>query len=279
MGVAGMGPFVPWVKRLDCGNISKYTLYTHQGRPPDPVLKVDDEHYMDRQGHIWKYRRSETKGDDIRSLKRSFARLRDLINANATDPERMLFVTYTYDTKSLGYEPDLKQVSKHMRTMFCAMRKDGYRFEYIYTVERQGRGVWHTHCIYFFPTVAPYLPGDYLSKVWGHGFVSVSQRFKDSTVANVGAYLCADLTYSGGAGADEHKRVKDSRLLNYASGTHLYRCSRGIRRPVEVPMDYGQYLEETEGRTPIYEQQVVMRPPGCIGFHWYRYEHYDELTD
>ena len=296
VSVVGLGAGVkradglPWCKVVDCGRVLKGTVYSDRTFGPqieylpegtqvfdsegnEVPLREGSRWFVDKDGLFRQTRVSEVKGDNIASLKRSFARLRDLINCNALYPDRVLFVTFTYDPKRLDGELTLKKVSCDMRNSFARLRRD-YRFEYIYTVEQQGNGRWHQHCLLFFEHTAPYLEQRYLEWVWQAGFVKVSKRFDDAGIANVGAYVVADLTY--GEGKDEHGRIKNERLMRYKSGTRLYRCSRGIRRPEVSHMDYHDYEQFVSGLgEPIFESEKTVRDPQWpLNARHYKYQHF-----
>lgn len=282
---------MPYVKMVDCGRVLKRKLYTDRTcgaqvkympegtkvfntEGNERELPQGSRWFVDKDGLIRCTEVSRTKGDNIDSLKRSFARLRDIINSNALVPENVLFVTFTYDPKRLKKVLDLKKVSNDMGNAFRRLKKDGYKFEYVYTVEKQGNGNWHQHCLLFFDARAPYFEQEYLEWVWQHGFVKVSKRFDGTDIANIGAYVCADLTY--GEGKDEHGRIKNERLLKYESGAHLYRCSRGIKRPVEYQVDYEQSQQIVAGLgEPIFTlDKKVINPHSVSDVRHYRYEHY-----
>lgn len=112
--------------------------------------------------------------------------------------------------------------------------------EYISVVEPQGRGAWHCHIVYVWPTAAPYIPNKTLADLWGHGFVRV-EALQDCD--NVGAYLTAyladiplDEAQPGQVGEIKEvqgkKFLKGGRLVMYPPGMNLYRASRGIKKPV-----------------------------------------------
>ena len=281
---------MPYCKIVDCGRIVKRKLYSDYSagcqvtylpkgtkvfrtNGEEIVLEQGQRHYVDKDGIIRQTRVSKKKGDNIDSIKRSFARLRDLINANAQVPDRVLFVTMTYDPKKLRSELTLKKVSNDMGNAFRRMKKR-YTFEYIYTVEKQGNGRWHQHCLLFFDEKAPYLEQKYLEWVWQAGFVKVSKRFDDTEIANIGAYVCADMTY--GENKDEHGRIKNERLMGYDAGAHLYRCSKGVKRPVEYSVDYEQSQKVVSGLgEPIYVmEKKTVNPHNVADVRHYRYEHF-----
>ncbi len=265
--------YVPNVKRVQCGQIVKFTLSSHESAPP-VMQRLNSDYYIDGQGFLQKYRRSEVKGENIDSVKRTFARLRDLINCNAIDKSKVLFITLTYDPKKLKSELTTKKLSNDVRKFFRRLRDTGLCFEHIYVVEKQGNGRWHAHVLLFCQCKPPFMSNEYLESLWHWGYVKVSKRFQEDGIKNIGAYICADLTFSGDA-KNAHKAEKDSRLLNYRSGLHLYRCSPGIKRPTVTRPDYSEYLQEIECLDkPIFETEKVLSFGDGSAPRYYLYQHY-----
>lgn len=266
--------FEPYVKRKDCGRFVKYCLQSHKPQAPR-YQYLSEDWYINSAGYLAKFVRSESKGDNLDSVRRSFARLRDIINANIVHPENVLFVTYTYDPKRLSVPLTLKKVSKDMRNCFTRWRSSGHEFEYVYTIEQQGNGNWHQHCLMFFPSPAPYVPQEDLETYWKLGFVRISKRFDaGEQIEDVGAYVCADMTF--GEAGDEHGREKVERLKSYPSGAHLYRCSRGIVRPEETEVRVSDYVHEANmlGQPVYHNDKVIKFGESPDSWRWFRYEHF-----
>lgn len=273
------------VIRKDCGNVTKYTYCSHAPSDDPPVTcyfpkgtVIDAQippdgcrYYLDKNGFLKVTKpASQVKGDNIESVKRSFNRLHDLIATNATDPEKLLFVTFTYDPKRLKSPLTLKKVSSDMGNFFRVFRKD-YPCEYIYTVEQQANTNWHMHVLLFFDFKPPYIPDDYLVSTWGKGFVRISRRFDDfDGIRNIAAYVIADLTFGS---QTEHGHMKDERLLNYPSNAHLYRCSRGIKRPKVYKIEESAFFDEisSQANPPVYDRTVEVGDDFSSVVRVYRY--------
>lgn len=231
----GIVPPSKYIKAVDCGNT---VIFRHcPFEPPEEprIERLDERHYLvKRTREVRRYApRSEVKGDNLRSVRQSFNRLKSLINANVSCNEGVRFVTLTYaenmaDNSRLT--PDLRRFFKRMRSLYGS-------FEYVYVKERQARGAWHVHCVLFFDGEAPYMPNDAedhpVRDAWGRGFVNV--RGFSGDVNNLGNYLCAYLTDDDAAGK------KGARLANYESGIRLFNCSRGVCRPTEARVAWEDY--------------------------------------
>lgn len=227
-----------YIKLTDCHNTA---IVTHcPFAPPEHVRyeRINDSfYYVPNLHEIRAFKpKSETKGDNLHSVRKSFNRLKSIINANYESPKTVKYVTLTYARNMQCNDRIRHDMQKFLRKMH---RRYG-KFEYIYVKEQQARGAWHMHMILFFPPPeAPYMSNNDESHdvrdMWGHGFVNV-QGFGDN-INNLGNYLCAYLT------DDEETSKKGARLANYESGIRLYNCSRGISRPSESSMTYAEYLE------------------------------------
>lgn len=222
----------PYIKAIDCGNS---VVFRHCPFVPSPESRIE---VVNRDWYVVKATRelrrfaprSEVKGDNLRSVRQSFNRLKSLINANVDGNEGVRFVTLTYAENMC----DNSRISSDMRQFFKRMRKMFGPLEYIYVKERQGRGAWHMHCVLFYPGEAPYMPNADVAAAWGHGFVNV-KGFRGQ-INNLGNYLCAYLT------DDSESSKKGARLANYEAGIRLFNCSRGVRRPRESPASWDDYV-------------------------------------
>lgn len=206
------------------------------------------------------YEHSETKADETcqQSVKRSLAKIRQIINANCVNADFLHWVTLTYAENMT----DTKQLKKDFEVFwirfkrFC--KKMGYPVpEYISVVEPQGRGAWHCHLFLIWSIPRPFIDNNSVfAPMWGHGFTKITAC--DSNCDNVGAYFSAylsdmsidDFQKSGIQGAFEmvdktiavdkdgqavpeqsKKFVKGARLVLYPPNMRIYRTSRGVQQP------------------------------------------------
>lgn len=223
------------------------------------ITKLDKDNYVDnRTGEIKECCHSDNRADGVENVEKSLAKLRDVINTNVVDTARCRWLTLTY-AENMQDETKLRYDFGHFNTR-C--RSAFGRYEYIAVAEPQGRGAWHLHIILIFPCHAPYMENALVRKLWGHGFVSVR---KLDDVDNVGAYLTAylgdmevgeyqrlypdvealgeikEITTADADGKVQSKRyIKGARLPLYPTGFHLFRCSRGIKRPQKEYMQYNK---------------------------------------
>lgn len=194
----------------------------------------------------------ESRADSAQSVRKTFAKLRGIINANCTEPEKLRWVTLTYAENMT----DTVRLYEDFGAFWKRCKRRYGHLEYIVVMEPQERGAWHAHLIMIFPEKAPFIPNDDLAKLWGHGFVTVREV---SNVDNMGAYLSAYLadievpmdsevgTVKVMQDGTKKKVVKGGRLGMYPAGMNIYRTSRGIKRPEVVDIESIGQLEEIVG--------------------------------
>lgn len=270
-------PKAPVTVKL-CGNVIEVRHSTH-GPPEISIEKLNADEYIDlRTGEIKLFQHAASRAEDTASVAQSLRNLRDIINANLTDPATALWVTLTYkenmrDTQRLyeDFHAFIKRFRRHLQ------KNDHPPVEYIAAAEPQGRGAWHLHVLFLFPEKAPFIPNAHMAKLWGHGFTKTKSL---QGVDNPGLYLTAYLgdmelteaVMSGttrgrlgeveaedGQGRKVKKAViKGARLHLYPSSFNLYRCSRGVKRPQVMQMSEWE-AQEIIGAAPLtYEKTIAV---------------------
>jgi len=246
----------------------------HQTRSDlSAILKLSKDQYcLLETGEIKDYNHTENRGQNIAGLKKSFKKIRDLINNNFTGAGNELHITLTYadnmrDSKRL-YD-DFKAFWKRFK------RRYGNDFEYLTVVEPQGRGAWHCHVL-----IKSRFPDDLfinskeLAKIWGNGFIKIKSL---KGVDNIGAYLSAylsdiELTVEnvkeiGAVNIHDIKEITDEkgqtksyikggRMHFYPPGMNLYRHTKGIEFPVNEKMEYGELKKIIGDASPNYTLTV-----------------------
>lgn len=240
------------------------------------IQKVSAEEYIVIDtGELRQYKHTEKRLENPVSIKQSMRNLRDIINTNCTDTRKIKFLTLTYrenmqDTAKL-YR-DVKNFHKRFR-----YHLKGKKFEYISIIEPQGRGSLHIHELLIFNSYAPFIANDILEKIWGNGFVKITNV---NNVDNLGAYLSAYLTdipieqanlndikslsnikeiVSDDNGKTINKHIiKGGRLKYYKRGIHYYRCSRGIKRPTIIKCPYHVAMDMVKTSALTYEKTIKL---------------------
>lgn len=200
-----------------------------------------------------------SRGSNLNGLMRSFKRLRDILNSNDINKNNSKWITCTYAdnmTNPKEFYADNQAFIRKLRNYY------DIHFEYILTVEPQKRGALHSHIILITPpdVVMPFIPNDLLANFWGKGFTK-TKRIKEGD--NISAYLCAYLTDTYNEKTKE--KHKNARLLLYPPTCQLFRCSRGIKKPVNFytpcipesyvmpfPTEYKKTVKIKEGLDIVY---------------------------
>lgn len=244
-----------------------------QATPIVPIEKLDADHYVDlRTGEIKMVAHNTARSNDKASVAQSLRKLRDLINANLTNPEVALWVTLTY-AENMTDEKRLYQDFRRFwqRFRYYLDKRGLSPAEYITAAEPQGRGAWHLHGLFLFPKNAPFIPNTDLAKIWGHGFTKTKSL---EGITNPGLYLTAylgdmevseaisvgvkrgNITESMGSKGTPKAIIKGARLQFYPAGFHLYRYSRGVQRP-ECFQTTEAIAQEIIGAMPLTFEKTV----------------------
>jgi len=260
------------------------------------IRKLSKDEYVDtRTGEVFEYDHTEKRIENIENVARSLRNLRDLINTNIDNVNKCLWITLTYaenmtDTKRL-YNDFRKFM---MRLKYYLIENNMSKCEYIVAAEPQERGAWHFHLLLLFPKKAPFIPNAELARIWGNGFVKVTSL---KNVDNVGVYLTAylgDMDFMEAFGTidlnnakikevtttDKHNNkqkkaiVKGARLKLYPTGFRIYRCSRGIKKPVIYECREAEAMESVKGQALTFEKTIQLSEDGEI-FNVIHYRHYN----
>lgn len=261
------------VRVKTAGNITEI-LYASKIGSGSHIKKLDKDYYIDLQtGDVRPFNHIENRSQALKQVAESLERGRDLLNANITDVKRCRWVTLTYaenmqETKKLYF--DWMNAVKRLHKEFG-------EFEYIIACEPQGRGAWHIHAVMIYRENAPYMDNSTVADCWKQGFVTVKRL---ENVDNVGAYLTAYLgdmeiesdTEASGAniktveyvedGIKKSKKyVKGARLYLYPPQFHMFRYSKGIKKPEVTYMDAEKAEKKVSGDTLTYEKTITLSEP------------------
>lgn len=235
------------------------------------IKKLDKESYVNiRTGEVKEFTHHQSRKDDIDNVKKTLTKGRDMINANVFDVSYCKWITLTYAVNMT--DPD--RLYKDYKLFNTRLRRKYGACEYITAAEPQGRGAWHLHVLLIFDHPAPYMSNNDVAQLWGQGFVKVK---KLDNVDNVGAYLTAYLgdlecidndapeelvktvSVFDDTGHPVSKRfIKGARLSMYPPGFHIFRWSRGCKKPVIKDVEYQRAKKEVGGLTPTYIKSIQL---------------------
>lgn len=264
------------------GNIKEIMCIEKLSLDGFPIKKISKNEYMIIEtGEVLEYQNhAENRSQSKEGLRKTFKKIRELINTNFTGDKNELAFTITYGlnmTDSKVLYIDFKNFIKRLRYKYP-------KVEYMSVVEPQERGAWHCHILLKFMDVKKiYIPNKEINEMWGNGFVRVNAIKKD--IDNLGAYLSAYLgdipiDYDDSTNVTElvhlgiikpgqainvkevevdgkkKKFIKGGRLYLYPPGMNIFRCSRGIKQPVKTYMRYDEAKKIVGAVTPNYSTKI-----------------------
>ena len=245
------------VKFVSCGDIKKVVYSRILPQNLKNYKKISGNQMLNlKTGEIIQCKISDSREDNIISLRKTISRLRDLINCNFFGTDNELFITLTYKENMTDYKRLYKDFYNFYKRL--KYRFKGIEFCYISVIEPQQRGAWHVHLL------LKALNRDYLfidndsviSELWGHGFTK-TKRLKG--IDNVGAYLSCYLTDI----FNEKGKKKGARLYLYPAGINIYRCSRNCKRPVEKKVIYDELVNYRDFKTYEVSYEVIDEKESC----------------
>lgn len=269
------------VRVKEMGNVTEL-MFSESYKSECNIVKLSRDTYLDkRDGEIKEFQHIENRACDLKSISKSLGRLRDYLNTNITDVSRCRWVTLTYaenmtDTKKLYL--DFRDFNKRLKYYLKQ------KYEYIVAMEPQGRGAWHCHIVLIFDSKAPYIPNDEMARIWGHGFTTTK---KLDDVDNVGAYLTAylgdmdveeinsgaitldhamklckhqvkEIEYEENGEQKKKAYIKGARLYLYPPQFNLYRCSRGIKKPIVTYQPEEMAQKKVSAATLTFQKTIQL---------------------
>lgn len=245
-------------KVKECGKVYEVQKSSNVGsrKKKGSIRKISNNQYVViATGVVKEFKRKETKNEDsVRSIRRALGKCRDIINTNLIDEDKAISLTLTY----AEIENDVKQVGKDFTAFIRRLRNKVGDCEYIYVLELQKRGSWHIHAILIFDTKAPFIACEEIESMWGKGIVDV-QNTKNAMALSL--YLTSDVRKDKSGDT----KIKGVTVNNYEKGMKVYRCSRGLKKPV-VSYKQGKKIKgELVDKELIHETNYEYTAPN--GFH------------
>lgn len=214
------------------------------------LVKYEKPLAVDKSGRVRKeIQEAEERRFD--NLYRSRCNVRRIIWSNLTPYTKMLTLTCAQTCL------DKDDFERKLQTFVQAMKRKGFKLRYLYVLEHQkSRGVkegnegsWHAHFIIFNNEK---IPLDVLNSCWKHGNTDI--RVLDG----LRAHGSNELINSVAAYCSKYITKENSQEFN----THVFRCSKGLDRPIEIPLYFhrvyrenGSYFD-TELQNPDFHKMV-----------------------
>lgn len=267
------------------GHITEITT-VQKPVPECPCRRIDKDHYYDtRTGEIFDYAHIENRAGSAASVRRTLSKIRALINTNCTEPENIRWVTLTYAENMTDTRQLYSDYEKFWKRFLYWCKKQGYeKPEYISVQEPQGRGAWHIHAFFIWPSKAPFIPNnDVLEVLWRHGWTKCKAV---DDCDNIGAYFSAYLAdmpldeflerseldesvfpgpvtekaFVNDEGLQKDKRfVKGGRLHLYPPGMNILRYSKGIKKPIVEKMFLFEARKKVSAATETFSRAYAIK--------------------
>jgi hypothetical protein len=290
----GVIPSQKKVKLIDMGNIKEIMYIEKLNLNGFPVKKISKNEYMVVEtGEVKEYiNHSENRSQDINSLRKTFKKIRQIINYNFKGNKNELAFTITYAENMT----DTKRLYKDFEKFYKKLKYKYPDIDYFNVVEPQERGAWHCHILIRFNGLERvYIPNKDIEEMWGNGFVKV--KAIKSNVDNLGAYLSA---YLGDVELNKNsikqlqpgtvvkeveiegkkkKFIKGGRLHLYPSGMNIYRSSNGIKEPIAQYMTYEKAKKIVGAETPNYSTKIHILDDDGKVINSISYENYNLKRD
>lgn len=246
-----------YVKVTKMGNITELQYLEHRNSLQTIQKISKNEYVVLATGEVKTIKNGTTRADNINGLRKTFKKLRYLINSNFYGSKNELFITLTYKENM----QDVKRLYRDFDKFVKKMKRKFGNILYISVVEPQQRGAFHYHVLIKFLDKSNkkkiFIKNEIIEKMWGQGFVNVQSTYG---IDNIGAYLTAYLTdieindddvnnkniVEKEVNGKKKKFIKGGRLHLYPAGMNYYRHSRNVNQPVEFYKEYGQIIKNID---------------------------------
>ncbi len=277
-------------KVVNMGHIVEVMCMDKLNRDGLPITKLNKHEYViNATGEVQEYQHTENRTQNKDNLRKTFKKIRHLINYNFQGNKNELAFTITYAENMT----DVKRLYSDFKKFFLRLRYKYPNVDYLNVVEPQERGAWHCHVLLKFNDVSNiYIPNKEIAELWGQGFVTVKAIRQD--VDNMGAYLSAylgdielndDNMHEYASKNVEVKEVelqgkkkrfvKGGRLHLYPTGMNIYRKSKGILIPEESWVEYQEVKKIVGNGTPHYSKTIDIVDDNNISINSITYEQYN----
>lgn len=273
------------VKLKTAGNTS-VIQFTAGNNKSCPVRNLSKDSYLDtKTGEVKQKKKSESRYQSPKSVRKSINRLMDLIRCNATDPAKCKWITVTYEEVMTDGKQAFLDAKLFLRKLKRLLAKQidctaGQKsFQYITIAEPQGENhgnSWHLHILLIFEDTAPFIENDTIAEIWSHGITFTHKVFDGDGLALYFKVYLSDIEYEDANVDDEEKTnkpasvekivdgvskqfLKGERLKYYPRGMNLYSSSRGIKKPVV------EELTNKEAMARVGDAKLVYRETYSIG--------------
>lgn len=273
------------VKLKTAGNTS-VVQFTAGNNKTCTVRNLSKDTYLDtRTGEVKQKKKSESRYQSPKSVRKSINRLTDLMRCNAIDSAKCKWITVTYENVMTDGKQAFLDAKLFLRKLkrYLAKQIDitsgQQSFNYITIAEPQGEShgnSWHLHILLIFEDTAPFIENETITELWGHSITFTHKVFDGDGLALYFKVYLSDIEYEDDNAEDEDKTdkpatveklvdgvtkqfIKGERLKYYHRGMNLYSSSRGMKKPVV------EELTNKEAMARVGDAKLVYRETYSIG--------------
>lgn len=238
------------VKRM--GN---QTQLSHRWKVPKemPFERISETEYLVKKtGEIKEYRKSKTRDEQIGELRKTFKKLREIINTNFTGQANEKFITLTYRENM----QDVERLQRDFQIWMKSVRRKFGKCDYISIVKYQDRGAFCLQTVIkFYELENNYLDYDVIRSLWKHGIVLIDRLVKNKDIG-----LCITDNINNNA-------------AYYPSAMKLYRRSKGIKDPVVYVTTKKDFIESIDDMELVNSSKYEVVSDGEV-VNFTSYENY-----
>lgn len=213
-----------------------------------PIQNISRDKYIDKAtGEIKERKKSVSRYQTPKSVRKSINRLMDLIRCNATEPTHCKWLTLTYADAMTDHTKVYEDGKMFLRRFQRYLNKseeifDSQKtFKRITVAESQGEihgNSWHLHILLIFDEPAPFIENEVIAKLWGHGITDTHKVYD--------------------ADGKDKKFIKGERLKYYPTGMPLFSASRGMKRPVVEKISNKEAMERVSDCKMVYRETYAI---------------------
>ncbi|MBQ2982995.1 MAG: hypothetical protein IJD58_12900 [Lachnospiraceae bacterium] len=281
------------VKVKTAGN-TQVVQFTAGNNKTCSVVNLSKDTYLDKKtGEVKHKKKSESRYQSPKSVRKSINRLMDLIRCNATEPAKCKWLSVTYAETMTDGKRAFLDAKLFLRKLKRYLAKQieltiGQKtFKYITVAEPQGEShgnSWHLHILLIFDDTAPFIENDTIAELWGYGITSTNKVFDGDGLALYFKVHLSDVEYEDNSDETDNKDIEDiksnpaivektvdgvtkmfikgERLKYYPSGMNLYSSSRGMKKPDIQEMTNAEAMEVVANSKLVYRETYVIGDKG-----------------
>lgn len=208
-----------YVKIITTAPHLQKVIYNRNPNCEARIRNIDKDHYeVIKTGKIKERKHTKKRSDSVPSLRKTRRDIIDIINTNVVELDKCKFITLTYK----GEMRDTKVFNDDINLF---VKNFNYRYKTNKNIKvcvPQLRGTYHAHIIFIFDTIAPYIPYQEISNLWGKGSIDVSKI--DKNVDDLGVYLSSQFCDIPMEDMDKYNipyEIKDVKIVDEIDGKKL----------------------------------------------------------